>query len=1153
MFLLPIRWLIHRVFVQCVPILSLAVFSLGANAAVPDLTWQPEPFGFVAGESMRYIDYDTGDDAAEGTRDAPWKHHPWDANATGHAAACAGIHTYVFKRGVIYRGTLVADESGTPDQPIRLTSDPTWGEGEAMLIGSAAATEGWRLATEDDAPGLPAESLGKTWLLDRDSATVPRMAWVRDGQTLTRLRIANQANWQINYEDDPFAGLPEWTGDAYTSWVRLESAEGFNVGDVVTGTGLWEDVHEEGDTVRDGDYRIIEIDGNIVYLYSDELKRDAIKKRAELVSDTTRTKILGSRIDAVTLMDEENLIDPDSQAYVGATVWTHSEGYVPQMQPFKVVAYDPENHAVSSASARAPQYTPMEYCRYYMENLPRFLDQPGEYVYVEDGPHAGRVLLRLPDDRDPNQSIVELGDRPTLIDIKHQNHIAISGLTFAAGNAPELAYRVSGGAALKQAGVRMVGNCDGITISHCKFHDLLSGISGAPTHKHADEKLDHINLTDNDFADLDESAINLHAGHGNPRARIIHVDILRNRVNRVAVRVTSAPFLGTHAINLQYGEVVEIAHNIINHSGGSGITSQNGKGAGDYHRPLIRVLVHHNKVTNSMLALQDWGGIASWQGGPSYVYNNISGNIVGYKHEDWMANRRKDWYRSSTFGPAFYFDGQYKGYLFNNIAWGKNNDPNTPIYNSTGFQEAMGFLNTVFNNTFYNFADGIHKGMWQQNRSYYLGNVFDDIHLMYFNHEMQKSVVEYGSVGYADNIMSTGSKWFGQQPHERFDTLDAWQAFLVEHQAMATETGTVTDLPILADPEKHDFRLAPDSPAIDAGAKVFVPWALYSVVGEWHFRFYPKDPATVLGEHVYFNEEWTHRHNYTSTPRNNLSLVNTGADSFTDGPLENWIRGALTLDGKSTYAHIPDIYLKADYEHRNTRGRLQRIFDGDRRRTLDMADNNFLIELYFRAEPDHTNGTLVAKAEAIRRPPLPAANRFPADPPTDAPTDPPGKGYRLVIDEQGHARLELRFANHTRAAVTDQPVNDGRWHHLIAEVDRGRRVMNLYLDGKPSRGALLDDSMFGRALPDHESLANTGDFLVGKAPGDAPRFFQGQIEFLRISRGTLTDAETTIEELYDWQFNGPFLKDFYGNPIQGQRRDAGAIEANSLTPTTLHY
>ena len=37
------------------------------------------------------------------------------------------------------------------------------------------------------------------------------------------------------------------------------------------------------------------------------------------------------------------------------------------------------------------------------------------------------------------------------------------------------------------------------------------------------------------------------------------------------------------------------------------------------------------------------------------------------------------------------------------------------------------------------------------------------------------------------------------------------------------------------------------------------------------------------------------------------------------------------------------------------------------------------------------------------------------------------------------------------------------------------------------------------------------------------------------------DTKTTIDELYTWQFDGPFLRDFTGRKPVG-RRDAGAIE-----------
>ena len=72
------------------------------------------------------------------------------------------------------------------------------------------------------------------------------------------------------------------------------------------------------------------------------------------------------------------------------------------------------------------------------------------------------------------------------------------------------------------------------------------------------------------------------------------------------------------------------------------------------------------------------------------------------------------------------------------------------------------------------------------------------------------------------------------------------------------------------------------------------------------------------------------------------------------------------------------------------------------------------------------------------------------------------------------------------------------------------------------------------------SLTNTADFLVDK--GSAGSFFTWAIDHLRVSRGTLADALTTIEELYKWEFDGPFLKDLRGQAPTGERRDAGALE-----------
>ena len=113
---------------------------------------QPETFRIqrLARSSVRYIDFDSGNDANDGlAKQSPWKHHPWDPTAKAQALACKGVHTYVFKQGVDYRGELNADESVGEHSPIILTRDPFWGEGPAVFCGSEAVT-GWKQGADND-------------------------------------------------------------------------------------------------------------------------------------------------------------------------------------------------------------------------------------------------------------------------------------------------------------------------------------------------------------------------------------------------------------------------------------------------------------------------------------------------------------------------------------------------------------------------------------------------------------------------------------------------------------------------------------------------------------------------------------------------------------------------------------------------------------------------------------------------------------------------------------------------------------------------------------------------------------------------------------------------------------------------------------------
>ena len=138
-------------------------------------------------------------------------------------------------------------------------------------------------------------------------------------------------------------------------------------------------------------------------------------------------------------------------------------------------------------------------------------------------------------------------------------------------------------------------------------------------------------------------------------------------------------------------------------------------------------------------------------------------------------------------------------------------------------------------------------------------------------------------------------------------------------------------------------------------------------------------------------------------------------------------------------------------------------------------------------------------------------------------------GYALTVGPDGGGCLTIRAGVVAASLNSTVRINDGKWHHLIAEVDRTADKAAIYVDGKVAGVGSLD------AMTKDASLSNTADFIVGKG-------LVGAVDFLRVCRSTLAESKTSIEELYAWEFNGPFLRDFTGMRPADGKRDAGAIQ-----------
>ncbi|MBM4037793.1 MAG: LamG domain-containing protein [Planctomycetes bacterium] len=1006
------------------------------------LEWAPEPFAFAAGKAVRYIDFAAGSDTNDGaTKEKPWKRHPWDPAATGQAKGHRGPTTYVFRRGVIYRGHLVvpADDQGTPEEPIRLTSDPAWGNGQAVLCGSETVT-GWkRGAAHKDIPEPE-----RVWWADLDFA--PRCLWMVDREgKIARIPLARTPNWRVSDPDDVKS---EWWHWDY---------KGMKPFDVFTEAG-------------------------------------------------GRKLHLG--------VDTEHLTRP-ADYYQDAILWTEHGWVMGAPYPVRVEAVDTAKRGLGFGGrwGAAGSYKIVKFCRYYLEDKPHYLNDPeGEFWFDKKG-EGGRLYLRLPSDADPNSVRIEAARHLNLLDSKGMSHIHVTGLTFRFTN---VHWRLDGvpyaqGEELDSACIRLLGAGRDIRVAHCLFEHVSTAVRMKAPAK--EDAIDGVVVADNEVRFTDRGGFHLLEGspwgETVPKSGLLYdVNVLRSKLQLIGLRPTR--FNLGFAIDILNAQTAEVAGNVLDRCYSGGINVHGAKRSGSLRDcPLARVLIHHNKVTDCLLSNDDFGGIETWQGGPFYVYCNISGNPGGYRNFGLLDPTRPGWAR---FGHAYYLDGAFKNYLFNNIAWGKSKDPLSRLGNSAAFQEIISYENAFFNNTVYNFVKGTRRQAPHAGRNKFLGNVWSGIGEWLFWHaqpaksEAEGNAADAGppkehfaheSNAYARNVFHDVSDKFACfEPSGRWHgSLESFRKGLAARQALASTVGELSEKPVLRDPAKHDFRLAPGSAAVDAGVKVFVPWSLYAAVGEWHFTRNQKEPTQVIDEHWYMTPYYGKRDDYWKTPRYPLRAVNVKAEDYIDGPLEDWTQGALRLNGKDQYLVLSQEEIAKPFGEG----------DGQEKKTVDIGEGSFLVEAYFRAEPGHTGGALVSKMAE--------------------------RGYELSLDGDGRVTFLVRGVA-AASASTRERANDGQWHHAVAECDRGGKALRLYLDGRMAadlRGERVDGS-----------LANPADFLVGK--GAKGGCFAGAIEFLRVCRGTLADAKTTIEELYAWQFNGPQHRDFCGRPPAGKGRDAGALE-----------
>jgi hypothetical protein len=424
-----------------------------------------------------------------------------------------------------------------------------------------------------------------------------------------------------------------------------------------------------------------------------------------------------------------------------------------------------------------------------------------------------------------------------------------------------------------------------------------------------------ITIEDNVFRNTDVGAAHLSDGAGwgysHPVGVLDDVRIYRNHAADVGFRAPR--YERGCAFDLSYPVRAHIAGNVVERSGAQAINVYGGKGATRGDVPLVRVLIHQNKAWKTMQNGNDFGGIESWQHGPVYIFNNLSFDARGQRE-----GRRVFHGQSPGFGHAYYLDGGFKNYVFNNIAWGLSNDPTSPLVNCSAFQEIISHQNDFFNNTAYNFFTGSRRQAPHAGRNKFLGNVWQSISDRVFRHAdpaktladgnaadagPQKEHFAFETNAYGRNVFHDIGQMGVFEPSGRWlESLDDFRTAL-QRRRRGIRPGR---------DGRNGRRCAirpgrfPAEPAIRRGghgAVVFVPWALYGVVAEWNFYPAGNDHRQIIDEHWYAKDFLTSRDDYYLRPTYPLTAVNVDPQDYIDGPLENFTTGALRFTPEEDLCH----------------------------------------------------------------------------------------------------------------------------------------------------------------------------------------------------------------------------------------------------------
>ena len=193
-----------------------------------------------------------------------------------------------------------------------------------------------------------------------------------------------------------------------------------------------------------------------------------------------------------------------------------------------------------------------------------------------------------------------------------------------------------------------------------------------------------------------------------------------------------------------------------------------------------------------------------------------------------------------------------------------------------------------------------------------------------------------------------------------------------------------------------------------------------------------------------------------------------------------------TIVGGVTQKEVTDCVQDRCLEFNGTSGKVS-IPDSS---VLDFGINSFSLSVWVKFGTISGNRTVLSKE-----------------------SDDSTKGYALFNDSNMPGKPRIRIldientSDQTLGSTLDKQIGDNKWHHIVIIVDRSKKEMTGYIDGKIQNWYTVGPVFSLPATP--RSIDTATPFEVGKSASSHIGFWQGFIDEVKLFNTALTQADVT--------------------------------------------